>query len=174
MKIVILTERLKLIALKEQDLKDSITNLEKFYKENNLKSKNNQLSELMIRIYDIKLSNIKKDPENYLFYTYWLIVKKTTNEKMGSLGFKDTPDNKKSIEVGYGINKKFRCEGYVTEALLSFLNWSFKQNINPINTVVAKTNQNNLASQRVLKNTGFKHIKFEKELMIFKKENDIK
>lgn len=172
--MVIYTERLKLIALKEQDLKDSIINLEKFYQEKNLKSENNQLSELMIKIYDIKLSNIKKDPDNYLFYTYWLIVNKITNQKMGRIGFKDTPDNKKAIEVGYGISKNFRCKSYITEALLSFINWSFKQNINPINTVVAKTDQNNIASQRVLKKTGFKHIKSEKELMIFTKENNFK
>lgn len=150
------TKRLKLIPLTENNLEESLEDLKKFYKSENLISTNKKLSDLMQKIYQIKLINIKNDPENYLFYTYWLIVKKNKNQVVGRIGFKDRPDNKNYCEVGYGIKKEFQSKGYMTEALKRFLIWAFDQDINPIIKIIAKTNQNNIPSQKVLKKVGFK------------------
>jgi len=150
------TKRLKLIPLTENDLEESLEDLKKFYKVKNLISSNNKLSELMNKVYQIKLVNIKNDPKNYLFYTYWLIVKKDNNQVIGRIGFKDSPDNKKTCEVGYGIKEVFQSKGYMTEALERYLIWAFNQDINPVIKIIAKTNQNNIPSQKVLKKVGFK------------------
>jgi hypothetical protein len=53
------TARLKLIALTETDLESSLDNLEGFYRKNNLISSNTKLSEIMQKVYQIKLINIK-------------------------------------------------------------------------------------------------------------------
>ncbi|MDZ7671973.1 MAG: GNAT family N-acetyltransferase [Halanaerobiales bacterium] len=150
------TARLKLIALTETDLESSLDNLEGFYRKNNLISSNTKLSEIMQKVYQIKLINIKNDPENYFFYTYWLIINKNTNQVLGRIGFKDIPDQNKICEVGYGIKENFRLKGYMTEALKRYLVWGFDQDINPINKIIARTHTDNLPSQKVLKKAGFK------------------
>jgi RimJ/RimL family protein N-acetyltransferase len=159
------TKRLKLIPLTENDLKESLEDLKEFYKSENLISTNKRLSDLMHKIYQIKLVNIKNDPENYLFYTYWLIVKKETNQVIGRIGFKDSPNKNKTCEVGYGIKKSFQSKGYMTEALKKLIIWGFNQEINPINTIIAKTNEDNIPSQKVLKKVGFKKKSIENNLV---------
>ncbi|MGM0445955.1 MAG: GNAT family N-acetyltransferase [Bacillota bacterium] len=158
------TSRLKLLALTEADLKESLENLNKYYTENNLISSNIKLSELMQKVYQIKLINIKNDPENYLFYTYWLIINKNTNQVLGRIGFKNIPDQNHICEIGYGINETFRSKGYMTEALKRYLDWGFNQNINPISKITAKTKIDNIASQKVLKKAGFKRVSVKDDL----------
>ena len=156
------TERLKLIPLKEEDIKMSLKNVNEFYHSKGLKSNTKTLSDVMVKIYNIKLANMKDDPKHYLFYTYWLIVKKDSNEIIGRIGFKNIPDENSEIEIGYGTRIEYRSNGYMTEALESLTDWGFKQTILPIQTIVAKTKRDNIPSQRVLFKTGFK-FKSEKD-----------
>lgn len=161
----IYTSRLKLIPLNKYDLERSLEDLEDYYKSKELISLNKRLSDLMQKIYQIKLVNIKSDPKNYLFYTYWLIVIKATNQVIGRIGFKDSPDKNKTCEVGYGIKDNFQSKGYMTEALKEYLIWGFNQEVNPINIIVAKTNKDNIPSQKVLKKVGFKKKSIEDNLV---------
>ena len=164
----IYTERLKLIPLTQDDIEMSLESLENFYKENSYKSDKQKLSNLMYKIYKIKLVNMKGDPDNYLFYTYWLIIKRKNNEIIGRIGFKNIPDDNLEIEIGYGIGIEFRSKGYMTEALKAMLKWGFKQTLLPIETIVAKTKNDNIPSQKVLKKAGFKYISSDEDLMCWK------
>ena len=40
-----------------------------------------------------QVEKAQKDPDNYLWHTFWFIVKKSDNCVVGSIDFKDMPDS---------------------------------------------------------------------------------
>jgi len=72
---------------------------------------------------------------------------------IGSACFMGSPDDSGSVELGYGINEKYRCSGYMTEAVKSICIWAMDKK----NTlrVTAETEKKNTASQKVLQKSGF-------------------
>ncbi len=151
------TNRIKLKPLNKNDIEYSLRNVGLFYEKNNLLSKEKKLSQLMEKVYNIKLINIKNNPEYYLFYTYWLIIDNNTNQIVGRIGFKDSPNQIGEIEVGYGTQREYRSKGYMTEALKTITKWGFNQTILPIEKILAKTKENNIPSQKVLKKAGYEY-----------------
>ncbi|MCF8002045.1 MAG: GNAT family N-acetyltransferase [Halanaerobiales bacterium] len=149
------SERLKLKPLKKKDIEKSLKNLELFYKSNNLKSNEKKLSQLMVKIYNIKLINMQNNPQYFLFYTYWLIINDNTNDIIGRIGFKDIPNQLGEIEIGYGTHPNYRSKGFMTEALKAITNWGFNQSILPIKKIIAKTKKDNIPSQKVLIKAGY-------------------
>lgn len=167
----LITERLKLIPLRIEDIESSLNNLSNFYNEKHLKSKEKVLSDALYQVYKIKLKNMIADPENYLFYTYWLIIKKDNNMIVGRIGFKNIADDKGETELGYGINPNFRSKGYMTEALKKMINWGFRQQLRPIKTIIAKTDKENISSQKVLQKVGFEYKCISGNLLCWKLNN---
>jgi ribosomal-protein-alanine N-acetyltransferase len=80
----------------------------------------------------------------------WVIANK--NEAIGL--FLVECDNNHGIEIHYGISKKFENQGLMTEAGLAVVQWLSKQN--KANKIYAHCALENLGSQAVLKNLGFK------------------
>lgn len=58
---------------------------------------------------------VQNDEDNYLWYTMWMFI--LGRELIGSAGFKNLPDKDGMVEIGYGLNKVFRGQGYATEAV---------------------------------------------------------
>ncbi|MBR7078386.1 MAG: GNAT family N-acetyltransferase [Clostridia bacterium] len=94
---------------------------------------------------------IADDPENYLFFTEFLIVLRENSHVIGSIDFKYVPRDGVT-EVGYGVNPSYTGHGYMTEALTAFL--GFGKSLG-IRTVRADTRKDNFKSQNVLKRCGF-------------------
>ena len=94
---------------------------------------------------------IADDPENYLFFTEFLIVLRENSHVIGSIDFKYVPRGGVT-EVGYGMNPSYTGHGYMTEALTAFL--GFGKSLG-IRTVRADTRKDNFKSQNVLKRCGF-------------------
>ena len=94
---------------------------------------------------------IADDPENYLFFTEFLIVLRENSHVIGSIDFKYMPRDGVT-EVGYGMNPSYTGHGYMTEALTAFL--GFGKSLG-IRTVRADTRKDNFKSQNVLKRCGF-------------------
>lgn len=94
---------------------------------------------------------IADDPENYLFFTEFLIVLRENSHVIGSIDFKYVPRDGVT-EVGYGMNPSYTGHGYMTEALTAFL--VFGKSLG-IRTVRADTRKDNFKSQNVLKRCGF-------------------
>ena len=80
------------------------------------------------------------DPENYLFFTEFLIVLRENDAVIGSIDFKYVPKNG-STEVGYGLNPAYQGHGYMTEALKAFL--SFGKGLG-LKSVLADTRKDNI------------------------------
>lgn len=64
-------------------------------------------------------------------------------------------------EVGFFVLKKYRNKGIATKATKEILNFGFKKL--KLNKIVAITDMNNKASQKILKKVGFKKIKENKK-----------
>ena len=103
---------------------------------------------------------IAEDPENYLFFTEFLIVLKETDCVIGSVDFKYVP-REGVTEVGYGLNPAYEGRGYMTEALTAFL--ALGKSLG-IRTVRADTRPDNVRSQNVLKRCGFRFLREEGNL----------
>ena len=70
----------------------------------------------------VKMKNV--DETIHEWYTYWLIIDKSSKKGMGFIGFKGVPDESGFSEVGYSISSKSRRKGYMTEALSTLANWA--------------------------------------------------
>lgn len=111
-----------------------------------------------------KLENMKNDPGNDKWYSYYCIIYQ--NKVVGLIGSKGKKDINKSIEIGYGIGKRYRNLGLATAALMSFSKMFF---INEdIDFIIARTLKNNIPSQKVLNKCYFNKIGEEKDEFIWR------
>lgn len=79
---------------------------------------------------------------------------------VGGVGFKGRPDGGR-VEVGYGLAPSARGHGYAAEALRALLTVAAEHGVE---TVVADTADDNVASQRTLVRAGFTRIGAEADL----------
>lgn len=93
------------------------------------------------------------DEKNYLYYTFWFIIRKLDRVVIGSADFKNIPDETGNVEIGYGLGKAFERNGYMTECVKAMCNWALKQS--GISHIIAETNIENFASKNTLKRCGF-------------------
>ena len=55
---------------------------------------------------------------NWIWYTYWFLIRETDNKIIGFLSFKGKPEKDTgSIEIGYSLGKEFEHNGYMTKAV---------------------------------------------------------
>ena len=99
------------------------------------------------------LRETKSHPENYFWYTYWIIILRADAVAIGGLCFMQEPDTTGETEIGYGIDPPFQNRGYMTEALAAVCSWA--KGRDNVRTITAGTETNNTASQRVLEKNGF-------------------
>lgn len=148
------TERLKLLPLKVQDLKNYVLDYSFFADSLGINYEAKVISDFMKGIFEIKIGKIEGDPENWLLYTYWIILDRQFNEEAGMIGFKGLPDANGRVEIGYGTEEKFRFRGYMTESLRVLCDWSFTNLF--LNIICASVKKDNPASIRVLEKNNFK------------------
>lgn len=72
------------------------------------------------------LKKIKEDPA-LLYWGPWLAVLKSEGTIIGDLGFKGVPDDKGSVEIGYGLLEKYWNNGYATEAVGALMAWAWRR-----------------------------------------------
>ena len=145
------TERLVLFPYTKENLALFNTDLLKFEETYGVVYRGEEL-DCLLTGFLIKLQKeIADDPENYLFFTEFLIALKENSHVIGSIDYKYVPKDGLT-EVGYGMNPAYEGHGYMTEALNAFL--SFGKGLG-IKTVRADTLPDNIKSQNVLRRCGF-------------------
>ena len=119
-------------------------------------NKGNQVipQELLDAFHETILPAVADGTKNYQYSTLWTIVSKELNQMVGDLCFKGEPNTKGEIEIGYGTHDEFQGKGYMTEAIGAISGWAFSQ-LN-VKTILAETDQSNLASHRTLDKNKFK------------------
>ena len=134
------SKRLRLIPMSDEELETYAADC----KDESLKN-----------IYSKKLLSCKADPNNRLWYTLWKICLKEQGTEVGTVTF-NGPQVKGKVEIGYAVYTQFEGNGYATEAVKTMTAWAFNQK--DVYTVVAETEKENLASQKVLAKAEFQPI----------------
>ena len=165
------TERLKLIPLDVQNFKWSIEDRRKMESNLGVEITDTELEEPVKKAMRTSLKMVLENKKDYLWFTSWEIVLKKENRIIGGLCFKGSPNEKGRVEIGYGMQDKYRCKGYMTEAVKELINWAFS--FNNVTEVIAETEKDNLSSYRVLEKAGMEKYE-ENEKMFWWRKNKIK
>lgn len=92
---------------------------------------------------------------NWIWYTYWFLIRETDNKIIGFLSFKGKPDKDSGkIEIGYSLGKEFEHNGYMTKAVKTLCNMA--EEYPEVKKINALTLTDNIASQKLLIRCGFK------------------
>lgn len=160
--MIIQTERLELIPLTPNQLKLWIEDITELEKELDCSYKAELMEGFFLEIVKGQYEITQKDPNNYLWHSFFFLIRKDDRVVVGSADFKDIPDENGEVEIGYGLGKEFEHNGYMTEAVKAMCEWALKQN--GVTSVIAETDLDGLASQKILERCGFKKYKEEETL----------
>ncbi|EDU38649.1 N-acetyltransferase [Clostridium sporogenes] len=152
--MLIQTERLELISLNLNQLKLWIEDISQLEKELDCSYKAESMEGFFLEVVKGQYEITQKDPNNYLWHSFFFLVRKDDRVVVGSADFKDIPNENGEVEIGYGLGKEFEHNGYMTEAVKAMCGWALKQN--GVTSVIAETDLEGLASQKILKACGFK------------------
>ena len=99
-------------------------------------------------------------PEEYPLAVDYMIIIKDNKTIIGTIYYKNLPNEEGVSEIGYGMNSDYEGKGYMTEALQAILQYGKN---NGIKTVVAETTYQNFKSQNVLNRCGFSVISVQED-----------
>lgn len=156
------TDRLELIPLTAHQLQLWIDDISELEKDLKCSYKGEPLEGFFFEIVKGQLKITHDDVENYIWHSFWFIMRKSDRVVVGSADFKDIPNKNKEVEIGYGMDKAFEHNGYMTETVTAMCDWAMKQE--NVNHVIAETYIDGLASQRVLQRCGFVEEKREETI----------
>lgn len=105
-------------------------------------------------------------PEEYPLAVDYLIILKDIKTIIGSIYFKSLPIDGE-CEIGYGMNVKYRGNGYMSITLSMMLEYGRE---NGVRSVIADTKIDNIKSQNVLLRNGFKEINRNESFIYYRKE----
>ena len=92
----------------------------------------------------------------------YVIVRSDDGIAIGGIGWHGPPSGG-SVEVGYDLCTSARGHGYATEALRSVTRWALDQP--GVDVVLARTEEENVASQHVMERAGFVRVETDEELL---------
>ena len=156
------SERLQLIALLPKQLVLWAEDLPQLEKQLGISYQAEPIEGFFREIISGQEKRAQADIENYLWHTFWLMVRKQDRVAVGSADFKNLPDENGEVEIGYGLAPAFEHQGYMTEAVKAMCEWAEKQP--GIKHIIAETEMDNAASQRVLQRCGFAEYRREQTL----------
>ena len=110
-----------------------------------------ETDEVMRIAYTEMLDGCLTHPDEWEWFAIWMIEKKDGTH-IGDLCFKGLSEDG-ATEIGYGIAEEHQNCGYATEAVSAITEWALKQP--GVTCVTAETEENNIASQKVLEKSGF-------------------
>jgi len=151
----LLTERMLLISLTMNQLRTYEDAPEKLEQQLGFPVSRANLSEEVRKAINIKITKMAGAPtREHLWYTYWLVVIRFGPYGAGLVGFKGSPDMMGQVEIGYGIDPAWEGKGYTTEAARAMVGWAFS--MPGCHAVIAETDRDNIASQKILQKIGMK------------------
>jgi [ribosomal protein S5]-alanine N-acetyltransferase len=113
-------------------------------------------TENKLALEDFWLPYVAKNSQNYCWYTNWEIILDQDNSCIGSLGFGGLPSDGLPV-LGYYVYEKFRRQGWGALAVGMISKWALAQP--QVHGILAETNANNQASQKILQKNGFSILK---------------
>ncbi|MGM9662079.1 MAG: GNAT family N-acetyltransferase [Oscillospiraceae bacterium] len=147
------TERLLLLPLTPEQLELWTSDMAELERELCCSYRAEPMEGEFLEIVRGQAEKAKADPAHYLWHSFWLILRKADRCVVGSIDFKDVPSSAGEVEIGYGLGPAFEHNGYMTETVRAFCGWALRQE--GVRRVIAETEWDNAASQRVLQRCGF-------------------
>lgn len=151
--MILLTERLELVPLTAEQLELWIYDLPALERALNCCYEGEPLEGFFLEIVQTQLGVTQRDPINDVWHSFWFLIRRSDRTVVGSADFKNIPDANGSVEIGYGLGKQFEHNGYMTEAVRAMCGWALEQP--GVSRVVAETETDGYASQRILACCGF-------------------
>lgn len=152
--MILETERLYLIPLTAHQLKLWIYDTPALEKELNCSYRAEPVEGIFLDIVKKQYEVTMKDEANYLYHSFWFILRKSDRIVVGSAALKDVPNPAGEIEIGYGLGEEYQHNGYMTEAVKALCTWAMNQA--SVSHVIAETEIDSIASQHILERCGFK------------------
>lgn len=149
------TERLELISLTLEQLKLWAFCMTALECELACSYQAEPMEGLFLDIVKGQIEKTEQDPHNYMWHSFWLLIRKSDRVVVGSSDFKGVPNENNEVEIGYGLGKQHEHNGYMTEAVKAMCDWAFMQD--GVASVIAETDLDGFASQRVLARCGFRN-----------------
>ncbi len=149
----ITTERLELLPMTAAQLKLWAENIPALEKELMIQYRGEPVEDWFLDIVRKQLEETESDPENFMWHSFWLIIRSSDRVAVGSADFKAPPDKDGAVEIGYGLSPEFEHNGYMTETAKAMCRWALEQK--GVTSVIAETETDGYASQRILKRCGF-------------------
>jgi RimJ/RimL family protein N-acetyltransferase len=94
------------------------------------------------------------------------VIDKESGHCIGGIGFKGSPNQFGEVEIGYGVCNSFQRRGVATESVIAICDFASRG----ARVVIAETDRDNVASQRVLEKSGFKCDGEIDDLILWRKE----
>ncbi len=107
-----------------------------------------------------RLESGRVDP---LYHTIWIGIDRQSKQIVVDIKFKGEPDETGTVEIGYGTYPAFQRQGYMTETVAGLLAWAREQP--GVRRIEAETASENVASQKVLENNGFRIFDRREEML---------
>ncbi len=104
---------------------------------------------------------------HFIFYTFWIVVEKSSAIIVAELGFKGPPDKEGAVEIGYGTMPGYEGRGFMTEAVAGICGWAKEQK--EITTMLASINKTNLASLRIVQKNNFELYQQKEDMLWWRK-----
>lgn len=150
--------RLRLLPLTLEMLCLMRDDIERLEKENGFVYDGEEMTGFMAEYLSEQIRIIGETPESLMYNAFWLFIRNSDGVCVGSAAFKGLPDKNGEIELGYGINRKYFNNGYTTEAVGIMCRWALEQP--GVEAVIAQTDTDGFASQKVLEKNGFVRYRF--------------
>lgn len=147
------TERLELVPLLPYQLRLWVEDIPKLEKDLKCSYQAEPMEGLFLEIVKEQLEKVEKNTNDYLWYNFGLLIRKSDQVVVGSADFKDIPNTDQEVEIGYGLGKDFEHHGYMTEAVQAMCKWALEQE--NVSHIIAETDVDGFASQRILQRCGF-------------------
>lgn len=154
----ICTPRLDLIALNERQLALWIESIPALEQALNGRYLAEPPEGWFRKIVEGQLAVTRGDPGRYMWHSFFMLLRREDRALIGAADFKAPPDERGEVEIGYGLAPAFQGRGYMTETVRALCRWAAGQGAR---AVLAETEGDNPASQRVLTRCGFREISRE-------------
>lgn len=116
-----------------------------------------------VRLYSLPLKVKKLEQDPSVGQWSGMIVHVSDAIVIGSMGYKSTPDETGSVEIGYDIIPEYQGHGYATEMAQAMIQWAFQQT--NISRVMAECLATNASSIRVLEKVGMNRLDTTDEMI---------
>lgn len=147
------TERLELIPLLPYQLRLWIEDIAALERDLKCFYKAEPMAGCFLEVVKGQLDITEKNPSDYLWHSFGFLIRQVDRVIVGSADFKNIPDDKQEVEIGYGLSKEFEKNGYMTEAVQAMCEWALKQE--HVAHINAETDKAGFASQHILQHCGF-------------------